>query len=843
MLREPVLCVRSFMIKRGMQRKVSFQNLSGIKAKSTGLDDADIFRQRDKFGPNEIVERAENPWRGIFMDTIKDPMVWFLIFIAGVFFVIGDFKEAITLSLATIPLMFMDAFLHWRTQASTSGLRSQLASKVLVLRNGKQIETDSFNIVPGDLVLVTPERHFLPADGYWEVTEALQVDESVLTGEAFPVNKSSIEFDPFIKADEALVNSNVLGFAGTRVLAGKGHLRILFTGRATSYGEIVQSVVKISHDKTPLQMAILRLTRFLIYAALAFCLALATIRYYQGHGLLDALLSAAVLAVAAIPEEFPVVFSFFLGVGVYRLAKRRALVRRAVSVENIGRVTQICTDKTGTITLGQLSLTHLDAPTKSDEDKLLSLGLSASNTEGTDPVDLALFEFAKKRGVVAPKRFSVIPFTEDRKRETAFLTKDGKNLCVIKGSPEVILSKASLSKDEEEVWKNKTSRWAKEGHKVLAVASVELSEDAVRADQEPEGGFDFQGLLIFEDPARPEIKEAIAYCHKNAIKVLMITGDHPETACAIARDIGLINELYTLVSAEEESYKLEDDWLSKNPGYFKNVNVVARCNPLQKLKIVESLKKSGELVVVTGDGVNDVPALKAADIGVAMGQRGTRSAKEVSSIILADDNFITIVNAIREGKQLFENLRMSFKYLLLIHIPFVLSAAVVPLMGHPLLYLPIHVVWLELIIHPTALFAFQQYSDEKDERKTSSSQSFFTKKDTGIILFLGPGLTLVLITFYILGFSENQDIGHARSQVMLLLSFWSSGIVLVLTKGRTLTAKILTASTLFVSVFFIQNTWMARTLQLSPLHFFDWIKVFGMVLVLLLVMILMSRKK
>lgn len=825
-----------------MQRKVSFKNLVGLKGVSTGLDEAEYTRQREKFGPNEIVERAENPWIGIIKDTIQDPMVWFLIFIAAVFYFIGDYKEAITLSLATIPLVFMDAFLHWRTQASTSGLRSQLNSKVLVFRNGAKIEIDSFDIVPGDLVVVSATNQFLPADGLWEFTDSLQVDESVLTGEAFPVNKSPIEIDPFLHPTEALVDAKVLGFAGTRVLAGEGHLRILSTGKLTSYGEIVQSVVKIAHDQTPLQLAILRLTRFLIYAALIFCLALAAIRYYQGYGLLDALLSAAVLAVAAIPEEFPVVFSFFLGVGVYRLAKRRALVRRAVSVENIGRVTQICTDKTGTITLGQLSLTHLDPATKSNEEKLLWTALAASNKEGTDPVDLALFDLGKIKAVVQPERYGVIPFTEDRKRETAFFKHQDSIVCAIKGSPEVVLSKSSLSASEQETWKKKTSAWAQEGHKVLAVASVVLNTEALEVTQEPEGRFDFLGLLVFEDPARPEIKDAIAYCYKNDIKVLMITGDHPETACAIARDVGLIDVNYAALSAEEEPHKLEDEWLSQHPGYFKTIDVVARCNPLQKLKIVESLKKAGELVVVTGDGVNDVPALKAADIGVAMGLRGTRSAKEVSSIILADDNFSTIVNAIREGKQLFENLSMSFKYLLLFHIPFVLSAAIIPLIGYPLVYLPIHVVWLELIIHPTALFAFQQYSEDKDEVKSMSRKSFFSKKEIILISIFGLILTLVLTYFYIQGIGEGQDLGVVRSKIMLLLSLWSAGVVLVLTKGRTLAAKFLMIGTILVTAVMIQTQWLATNLQVAPLDTLDWGKTIAAIIIVLLMYVFFSRE-
>jgi Ca2+-transporting ATPase len=826
-----------------MKRKVSFENLSGLLKKSTGLDEIEYSQQRDKFGPNEIVERSVNPWIELLIDTIKDPMVWFLIGIATIFYFIGDHQEAMILYASSIPLIFMDAFLHWRTQASTSGLRSQLSSKVMVVRNGKSIEVDSLDIVPGDLVVVSTENYFLPADGFWEDTDSLQIDESVLTGEAFPVIKSSIQLDPFTKAGKAIVDDKVLGFAGTRVLTGRGYLRVLSTGKNTSYGEIVQSVAKVTNERTPLQTSILNLTSYLIYAALVFCLGLAAIRYYQGYGWLDALLSAAVLAVAAIPEEFPVVFSFFLGVGVYRLAKQHALVRKAVSVENIGRVTQICTDKTGTITLGQLTLNHLDIANDLIEEEVVTVALAASNMEGSDPVDVALFDLAKKREVVAPRRFNVIPFTENRKRETAFFKRHDSIICAIKGSPETVLSKSNLSRDELEEWRNKVSNWAKNGHKVLAVASIEVSEDSANSCYEPEVGFKFQGLLVFEDPARPEIKEAIKYCHENAIKVLMITGDHPDTASAIAKDVGLIESSAVVISAEEEPFKLEEKWLTKYPDFFKSVDIVARCNPIQKLKIVESLKKIGELVVVTGDGVNDVPALKAADIGISMGLRGTRSAKEVSSIILTDDNFSTIVNAIREGKQLFENLRMSFKYLLLFHIPFVLSAAIIPLMGHPLLYLPIHVVWLELIIHPTALFAFQQFAQEKERNDLSQSNSFFNKKETVAILTIGISLTAIIILSFIAGVSENQNIEHGRAKVMTILSFWSAGLVMVLTKGKTLTAKLLMIITILSSVILIQTKIFSQALHLTPLHILDWVKVFAIILAFLIILDLSNRKK
>lgn len=812
-----------------MKKKIPLETLHGLKGTPAGLSAAEVAFQRSRFGPNSIIERAGNPWLELFMDTIRDPMIWFLAGIGTAFFLAGDRQEAIILFLATIPLLFMDAFLHWRTQASTASLKGQLATEALVVRDGKRLRIDSHDIVPGDLVVLNSEDHFLPADGLWESVDSLQVDESVLTGEAFPITKRTIPFDAFRAAQEALVGSESLGFAGTRVLTGNGLLRILFTGKNTAYGEIVQSVATITHERTALQRSIAKLTKGLIYAAAAFCLILAWIRVYQGHGWLDALLSAATLAVAAIPEEFPVVFSFFLGVGVYRLAKRGALVRRAVSVENIGRITRICTDKTGTITAGQLKLTHVDPASPLSESEVLLHAAAASNPDGTDPVDQAIFAFAKERDLEIPLRAGVIPFTEARKRETAFFENQGRAFCAMKGSPETILSKSALSSDEGAHWLGRTTNWAREGHKILAVGVREVTVSELREGKEPESGFQFAGLLAFEDPARPEVRPAMEYCAENGIKVLMVTGDHPQTAAAIAKDVGLGKDQPIVVSAEADPEKFEVDWLRANPAFLRSADVIARCNPMQKLRVVEALKSFGEIVAVTGDGVNDVPALKAADIGIAMGVRGSRSAKEVSSIILSDDNFSTIVNAIREGRQLFSNLRLSFEYLLLFHIPFVLSAAIVPLLGYPLLYLPAHVVWLELIIHPTALFAFQQAATTGSDGAPGRRVSFFGRTDALLVLLVGLAVTTALIISFVMGLSENTDVNHGRAKVMALLPLWSAALAVFLTKGKSRTATIIAAGALLCSVLLIQAKWLAEPLHLTPLHGLDWLKVSGTV--------------
>ena len=811
-------------------KKISFDSLKGIANRNAGLTDAEVISQRAAFGNNEIVEVTGHPWIELAKDTLKDPMIWFLLGIGTIFIFTGDTNEAIVLFVAILPLLFMDAFLHWRTQATTAGLRGQLASRFHVLRNDHLIEIDSRELVPGDLLNVTA-GFMLPADGYFQNCSELQVDESVLTGEAFPIVKQNPLVDPFefIDDGEVSVNQNFLGYAGTKILTGQGQFRILFTGLNTAYGAIVQSVSAMPHERTPMQKSISELVRGLILASGLFCLLLAGVRIYQGHGWLDALLSAATLAIAAIPEEFPVVFSFFLGVGVYRLAKKRALVRRAVSVENIGRVTYICTDKTGTITTGKLTLTHIDPIENSTSAKVLEVGLAASGISSSDPLDIAIHDAAIGKNILAPTRLHVFPFTEDRKRETVFISESDKNLIAcMKGAPETVMACCEMNSDDLTVWEDKTKKWASEGYKIIACASKRLSEAEIEKEQEPVKGYLFCGLLAFEDPPRPEVASAISYCRQNGVRVLMITGDHSLTAVAIAKEVGLGGSAPCVASAEENLEKFQEEWLENNPRFLKSLDVVARCTPLQKLRVVNALKKQGELVAVTGDGVNDVPALKAADIGIAMGERGTRSAKEVSSIVLSDDNFSTIASAIIEGRQLFSNLKMSFEYLLLFHIPFVFTAALIPLFGFPILYLPLHIVWLELIIHPTALFAFQQESNLAN-RPPQNKSGFFSKSDVVRILFFGVALTVVLGFAFYEEFSSAENMNHARARTMALLTFWSAGLVFYFTRLKTRGAKLVFFGTIFSSILLIQTPWTNGFFNLEGLSFPEWLIITGIV--------------
>lgn len=823
-------------------KQISFQNLKGLHKNAAGLTQSEVLSQRNKFGDNVIVEVSSNRWLEIFKETFRDPMIWFLVGIGIVFFSIGQKTEGITLFVAILPLILMDAFLHWRTQASTLGLKSNLTSKVFVIRDGHDIEIDSKELVPGDILKLSTGI-FIPADGVIEDAHEMQIDESVLTGEAFPIQKLKYQLDPFNLSEkqEVAINPNSIAFAGTRVLTGNGLLRIVFTGANTAYGEIVQSVSKMPHERTPLQVSIGNLVQSLIYVSAGFCLLLAGLRIYQGHGWLDAVLSAATLAVAAIPEEFPVVFTFFLGVGIYRLAQKKALVRRAVSVENIGRITQICTDKTGTITTGELELTHIDCATSVKENEVLIVSALSSNPEGTDPVDIAILKKTLAQKISLPQTSKRFPFTEDRKRESVLAKIDGQFVMMTKGAPETIFNLTQLPPEQKELWLKKTIQWAKSGHKVLACAKKNVTANDLSAGKELDSDFEFMGLLAFEDPPRPEVSAAVEYAYKNQIKVLMLTGDHPETAAAIGREVGLGKGNLIVVSAELEPKKFEKGYFASNPEFLKSIDIVARCTPIQKLQIVLALRQAGEIVAVTGDGVNDVPALKAADIGIAMGLRGSRSAKEVSSIILGDDNFKTIVSAIMEGRQLFSNLRTSFEYLLLFHIPFVLTAAMVPLLGYELIYLPVHIVWLELIIHPTAILAFQAVASSKT---TKSTGLFFQKIDVFRMAIFGIGLALAIGFIFVSSLGENSDIGFARAKVMVILSIWSAALVIYYTRLKTLTSKLVVCGTIG-PLLLIQQTGVAPILHVVGLPWRSWCEATGVPLIFVSFLIVfdLARKK
>lgn len=775
-----------------------------------GLSEAEAFASRQCFGSNLIAEHLPRSRGASVRDAAGDPMLWFLLMTSGLFGLLGQYTDAAVLLAAIAPLLGMDFYLHRRTQASIEGLSSVLAGEATVVRDGVRRRIAADQVVAGDLAVVGSGEAF-PADGMIVAGTELQAEESSLTGEAFPVAKRS-------HCGSAPPPEDAWCFAGTRLLTGTAHVRILLVGGDTLYGEVVRSVVLGPQGRTPLQLAVGRLVEILLVAALVTCLLLAGVRLWQGFGWADAFLSAATLAVAAIPEEFPVVLTFFLGTGVFRLARQRALVRRAVAVENIGRASAICSDKTGTITEGRLVFDRAVAASGVEEEWLMTVAGLAARAESGDPLDAAILERAPPIGS-GWVRMRLFPFTEDRRRETAFWQRPGEPvLAAVKGAPETVLDLCAMSLAERDWWLETVRGLSAEGKKVIGCGWLVSEEES---PSEPDAGLRFAGLIAVTDPVRPGVREAMAEARRGHIQVVMVTGDHLETAAAIAREAGLANGRPP-ISGDH----LEQALTRMNEHELRQLAVVARATPAQKVRLVQALQGAGRIVAVTGDGVNDAPALRAADVGIAMGLRGTRSAREVSQIVLMDDNFSTIVAAIAEGRQLFQNLRMSFAFLLMIHIPLVATAAIIPLLGFSLLYLPVHIVWLELLIHPAAILGFQKPADGKLAGRMRAPEGFFTGLEWVTIILTGVTITAAVLAVFVLTLHAGEAPDHARSMALVTLVTSLAILLLALTRGATRPARLVAFCSVASAFAFTQVDALAEVAHTHPLPPGDWLVAF-----------------
>ncbi len=803
-----------------------------LAAPDAGLDAAEVSARRERFGRNDIVEDVRRPFAELARQTAGDPMIWFLVGTSLLYAFLGQIAEAITLAGSILPLVGMDVYLHRRTQASTQGLRGLLADTARVVRGGAEATVMASEVVAGDLAIVSTGEPF-PADGVVVAGHELTADESALTGEAYPVAKRPLAAAPAqAAAGEVMIDGDHWGFAGTRLLTGRASVRVVAVGRDTLYGGIVRLAAGGDCERTPLQQLIDRLVHGLLVAAAALCLVLAAVRLAQGFGWADALVSAATLAVAALPEEFPVVLAVFLGAGVYRLARRQALVSRAVAVENIGRVSQLCSDKTGTITEGRLRVVRVVPAGDRGEAHALAIAAIASRLETGDPLDRAILDAAG--GPPPCERLATFPFTEDRRRETAIVRREGEVIACTKGAPETVLELCGGG--PHGAWSARVAELAGLGHKVIACASRALPAGAPPV--EPDGDLTMDGLIAIADPIRSGVPDAVAWCHAAGVRILMVTGDHPATARAVAREMGL---------AEVPEVRSGDDLAGGADlgAVLRGAHVVARALPAQKVAIVRALQAAGEVVAVTGDGVNDVPALQAADVGVAMGQRGARSAREVSSIVLLDDNFRSIVAAIQEGRALFENLQLAFLYLLMIHVPFVLTATFVPLAGYPVLFLPIHVVWLEAIIHPTAMLVFQGSSAgdrPPSPRARGRDAHLFTRAEWALIALAGLlGSAGVALAFQ-RGMADG-DVARGRAMAMVALTLTSAALTAGLSRLASRASRVVVGTSAAATIVLVQVPALSQLLALTPLTAREWMLPVGCATVALVPAVLAGRSR
>ncbi|MEK7279693.1 MAG: calcium-translocating P-type ATPase, PMCA-type [Nitrospirota bacterium] len=700
--------------------------LEALKTSSGGLSGTEAERRLSEYGPNRLKEAKKKTPLLILLDQFKDFMILVLIGAAIISGIIGDPEDTIVI----VIIVFLNALIgfiqEYRAERALEALKSMATPVVTVRRDGKLEKVRSEDIVPGDIIILETGM-MLPADLRLIEVSRLKVMEAALTGESVAVDK---DIYPINDEHAPLAERKNMAYKGTSITYGRGAGVAVETGMQTELGKIATMLQEEEETKTPLQKRLAIFGRRLAITLMAVCGLVFTIGIIRGEPPLIMFLTALSLAVAAIPESLPAVVTISLAIGARKMVRQNALIRRLPAVETLGSVTYICTDKTGTLTMNKMAVEEIYVDGKivrSPEFGVLSLKQDQPSTllynamilnndtanggDGRpigDPTEVALFVAAEKAGLDKKlvesrfKRIAEIPFDSDRKcMTTIHEVPEGGFLSITKGAIEVILDKSvnvltsqgSIDINREEIAKV-SERMAADGLRILGlgIRRFEILPDGIHP-RDIECDLILIGMVGIMDPPREEIKEAVALCRSAGIHPVMITGDHPITARAIARRIGIIDDSGEIMTGT----KLERMPMEEFEKKVKDIRVYARVAPDQKLKIVKALQDDGEFVAMTGDGVNDAPAIKRADIGIAMGITGTDVAKEASDMVLLDDNFATIVRAVAEGRHIYDNIRKFVRYLLTTNSGEIWTVFLAPLVGLPMPLLPIHLLWINLV--------------------------------------------------------------------------------------------------------------------------------------------------
>ena len=747
-----------------------------------GLTSAEAARRLAEFGPNELPSPGGRSVVTIVFETLREPMFLLMFGAAILYLIVGDIGEGLFLVAAAATSIGLVIAQEARSERALAALRELGQPTVKVVRDGAAVTLPARDLVPEDIILMG-EGDRLPADGLLVAGDVLSLDESALTGESAPVVKRLAErgqgFDP-----EAQPHWQVTPhvFSGTLVVRGQGVVRVGRTGARTALGRIGASLASIAAEPTPLQKSAGRLVSLLGGVALGFCGLIAVVYGLLRHDWVDGLLYGVTVAIALVPEEFPMVLAVFMALGAWRLAKEKVLVRRSAVIEALGSATVLCVDKTGTLTENRMRVarlwregreTELETPSEVDAlspsaQRLLEVGALASAVRPVDPMDRAIRERAASPIQLRP--------TDSEPERTWPLSaglhaitqlwrmSDTARLAAAKGAPEAIIKLCRLEAAEADRLMKAVARFAKAGLRVLAVAACPTTDGF---PETPEAAaFQFEGIIGFRDPIRAEAPRALAEARRAGVRIVMITGDHPATALAIARQAGLDASGGVL-----QGPALADLPFPSLREQLREVNVFARIAPEQKLLIVEGLKADGEVVAMTGDGVNDAPALEAAHIGVAMGQKGTDVAREAADLVLLDDSFPSIVAGVRLGRRIFDNLRRALIYVTAIHVPIAGVALVPLLLGLPPILYPMHVVLLELAIDPICALAFE--GEPSDAAAMSrpprrADESLFGARQLGAALLQGASILAGTLGFYLWALQTGPET-QARGAAFLTL--------------------------------------------------------------------------
>jgi len=826
-----------------------------------GLSNQEAATRLTKYGKNSLVHEREIRFLGILREEITEPMILLLISVGVLYSILGSLTDALTIIVIIILLVLAEVWNEYRAKRSVSALKQLAPPTASVLRAGQLEEVQTALLVPGDILLLKVGQR-IPADAKLLETYGLEVDESSFTGESFPTAKDALTVLP----NETRINDQInMLFTGTIITKGRAKAIVTSTGINTELGRISGITNATKEPKTAMQLAMKQLSKSLVWVALFFSVLIPILSYVRGvqPNPAEAVLYGLSLAFVVIPEELPIIVTMVLGVGSYALSRKGAIVKQLRAAETLGNVTVIATDKTGTITENKMLFEQLyfddkvSSSSQLGENQKAALKTAflasdairdvANKSEIANPMSQAiserLFLDGKALSDIAKGWVLEDELSFDAKRKIAsYIYKYSNSLVLLSsGAPEKILEKSSrilllgeetaLTEETRKRILNTIDQMAKNGERLLAFGYRRITEETAKDDIEID--LVFVGIVGFVDPPREGVKDAIRICHEAGIRVIMITGDYPQTARAIAHKVG-IDSSKVLTGSEIEA--LSDSQLKET---LDQTFVFARATPEDKLRLVRLLKEKGEVVAVTGDGINDAPALKNAHIGIAMGIRGTDVAKEASNMILTNDNFATIENAVAEGRKLFSNLRKGIRYYLACKAALV-SIFIIPIvLGIPLPFAPIQIIVLELFMDLAASATFVAEPLESGSMKkppASSKEKFFNSTMLKTI-FLGALSLFAAVTItYLFAWYTSQNITYART---VAFATWMLGHVFLalnlrsdlepLLKQSLLSNKVMIIWALLAVTALVLCTLLplAQTsLQITSLNIQSWVLIF-----------------
>jgi len=765
-----------------------------------GLSSEEAKKRLEQYGPNELAERKRRTVLQMFLSQFTDFLIIILLAAAGISIVVGEAVDAILIMIIVVLNATLSTIQEAKAEKSLQLLKKMAAPSARVLRDGIVQTVPSREIVPGDVVILEA-GNYVPADGRLIESVNLSVSEAALTGESQPVEKSTEAID---EPNLPIGDRTNMVYSGTIVSRGRGRAIVTATGNETEIGKIAKMLTEMEEEETPLQKNLEKLGKQIGLIVLIICAIVFAVGILEGNPILEMFLTAVSLAVAAVPEGLPAVVTIVLALGMYNMVKRHVIIRRLQAVEALGSVNVICSDKTGTLTKNEMTvvryylhpenwLKHEPSNQIPDALKEALMGAALCNdafvafkdsTKATsgDPTEIALALAAWDFGLRKPEleermpRVHEIPFDSDRKMMTTVHRKENTFVSYTKGAPDVVLSRCSryvspsgelrkmTEKDREQILQT-NQQMAQDGLRVLAVAYKNVEEGRY---ENLEQDMIFLALIGMIDPPRPEVRDALEKCKTAGIKVIMITGDHKATAQTIAREIGILDSAGKTLTGSE-LIEMDVDDLAE---VVEDVKVYARVSPSDKLKIVEALKKKGKIVAMTGDGVNDAPALKRADIGVAMGITGTDVSKDAADMVLTDDNFASIVAAVEEGRKIFDNIRKVVCYLLSCNISEVATIFISILLRLPLPLIPVQILWMNLVTDGLPALALGVEPAEPDvmTRPPRDPKEGIMSRDVIKKIFIG-GLLLSVLTLFVYGWAlmEHDEIRLLRTMVFFTL--------------------------------------------------------------------------